>query len=443
MKISENIKQIGLRLLIVAVVFAIVLGLNSLIYKKSGNIQIQPVQAGESDNVFGFAWSENVGWVSFNCKNNNTCETVDYGVNIDLATGELSGHAWSENLGWISFNRLETNDPPSPPYKGSGAIAKYNYNKQELDGWFRVLSACDAVPCADSGPGVNSGGWDGWIRFCDDGVANCSGPNQIATIDGEGNWHGWAWSDAVVGWLSFNSEEGPIAYSVGSLSGVVNRPPDVSGMAVVPHYGSPPVFHSFSWVYSDLDNDNQIKFEFQVADNVGFSPLQVDWFEDKLNNPSSTTNTQSVFVVGSPELGELGYNTPYYWHVRVWDAEGNDSGWIQGSSFTTESHYYPTPNFSWSIDEPSEDEPVQFLDDSTCYDASNSEIGCSSWLWIIPNATYEPGSDSSSQNPIVKFSVSSPQTVTLEVRDPDGFTAVIEKNVNVRKSLPEWQEIAP
>jgi len=31
--------------------------------------------ASASGNVGGYAWSENIGWVSFNCANNDTCLT--------------------------------------------------------------------------------------------------------------------------------------------------------------------------------------------------------------------------------------------------------------------------------------------------------------------------------------------------------------------------------
>src|SRR4030043_165646 len=63
--------------------------------------------AGTADNVSGFAWSENIGWISFNCKNAELPDprcTIDYGVNINPTTGVFSGYAWSENIGWIRFN---------------------------------------------------------------------------------------------------------------------------------------------------------------------------------------------------------------------------------------------------------------------------------------------------------------------------------------------------
>jgi len=85
------------------------------------------VEAGAEHNVSGWAWSENVGWISFNstncdvdgdgvyegsnegggatpaptdCPSSGTVNS--YGVKIDPSTGGFSGYAWSENIGWIN-----------------------------------------------------------------------------------------------------------------------------------------------------------------------------------------------------------------------------------------------------------------------------------------------------------------------------------------------------
>lgn len=59
------------------------------------------VEAGIDDNVSGYAWSENIGWISFNSTSSGG--GIDYGVDVDISTGDFSGYAWSENIGWISF----------------------------------------------------------------------------------------------------------------------------------------------------------------------------------------------------------------------------------------------------------------------------------------------------------------------------------------------------
>lgn len=61
----------------------------------------------------GWGWSDQIGWVSFNCNNTgigNTCATSNYGVTI--TDGEFGGWAWNDVIGWISFssNNCDTDD---------------------------------------------------------------------------------------------------------------------------------------------------------------------------------------------------------------------------------------------------------------------------------------------------------------------------------------------
>ncbi len=62
-----------------------------------------------TNEVEGYAWSDTIGWTSFNCKTGgeggtNNCGTSNYKVTINPATGEWDGYAWNSNIGWISFN---------------------------------------------------------------------------------------------------------------------------------------------------------------------------------------------------------------------------------------------------------------------------------------------------------------------------------------------------
>jgi hypothetical protein len=67
--------------------------------------------ASSGDNVSGWAWSPNIGWISLNCTTGGTfsgdiCDQSDYGVSF--RDGIWSGYAWSTTLGWISFNEVDT-----------------------------------------------------------------------------------------------------------------------------------------------------------------------------------------------------------------------------------------------------------------------------------------------------------------------------------------------
>lgn len=173
-----------------------------------GIFKAPEAQSASLDNVFGWAWSENIGWISANCVTDGTCGgSQNYGVNIDLSTGNLSGLAWSENIGYISFNRAETANPPGAPFNGgSGPIANYNSSTGAITGWARALSGCEVTPgvpatfCSGTGAGASAGGWDGWIKLSKDpaDVSPAYGLNVSA-----GAFGGFAWGSDVVGWIDF------------------------------------------------------------------------------------------------------------------------------------------------------------------------------------------------------------------------------------------------
>jgi len=58
----------------------------------------------------GFIWSESAGWINLgngspvNGVHYANVDGIDFGVNLDPATGTLSGLAWGEQTGWISFD---------------------------------------------------------------------------------------------------------------------------------------------------------------------------------------------------------------------------------------------------------------------------------------------------------------------------------------------------
>ena len=47
----------------------------SIVISLAGFCIFSEVRADTSDNVSGWAWSENIGWVSFYCTNQNWCAT--------------------------------------------------------------------------------------------------------------------------------------------------------------------------------------------------------------------------------------------------------------------------------------------------------------------------------------------------------------------------------
>lgn len=54
-----------------------------------------------SGNLSGYAWNDNIGWLSFS---GTTTESQAYGVSVSPSSGYFSGWAWNDNVGWFSFN---------------------------------------------------------------------------------------------------------------------------------------------------------------------------------------------------------------------------------------------------------------------------------------------------------------------------------------------------
>ncbi len=150
--------------------------------------------ASTGDNVSGFAWSHNTGWIKLNSCVNNNCDPVAYGVNID-SSGNFSGYGWSPNVGWVNFN---------PTSCGQGARANFAGNgSATITGWIRVESAADA--------GNNSGGWNGCIKMAGQTGSGSSYGVVIGAGSSPQQFSGYGWNannsnGTIVGdsWIDFS-----------------------------------------------------------------------------------------------------------------------------------------------------------------------------------------------------------------------------------------------
>jgi len=218
-----------------------------------------------------------------------------------------------------------------------------------------------------------------------------------------------------------------------------NNPPIASSLLVTEGDCCLNPSHYLSWTYSDPDSDTQSRFRFQADNNSNFSSPTVNRDVLNLSNPSPTTNNQIISISTSPDTpdsGQFAYNTTYYWRVNVSDSQAASSGWVNGSSFKTPKHRYPTVDFNWAPSGPSQDEDVQFTDLSVVYGGASK----SSWSW---NFTDGDQGSLSAQNPIIKFLSQGIKTVTLQITDSSGYICSKTKNVNVNVKLPTWEEIKP
>ena len=127
---------------------------------------------GGAKAVAGYAWSDNIGWVSMT------------GVSIDSATGKLSGYAWSDNLGWIRF------DPPAP----YPANPQYSAKLDSITGSTTTVSGWAQIDNLKNSP--NTGGW---INMKD-----MAGTAYSVNVNlGTGLFSGYAWNDQI-GWFDFS-----------------------------------------------------------------------------------------------------------------------------------------------------------------------------------------------------------------------------------------------
>jgi len=374
-----------------------------------------------------------------NIENPSTAEEVcvDYGVDIDGPaegnTGAFSGYAWSDNIGWISFDRSETGAPPSDDVCPDGScIAKLDLENAEVSGWARALA-----PIEDP----NAGGWDGWIKLRDpsyeDGVSLDSNPDPS-------EFEGWAWGSDVIGWISFNDRDltgspGPFDYQVmTNIKVILNEIPSATNLSVVQTSGCglAPIVR-FSWDYNDEDNvppgtDPQSAYEIQIGDAGGLITT--------LSGDSDTFRDYSP-----PSFG-----TTYWWRVRVQDTNGPVwSDWTDGPNFTPIE--WPDPDFTWCPEEPDIGEPIQFCSvlggacnpaaEPACNligDLTTCAAGCSFWAW-----DFGDGGTSGLQNPTYSYFSPGAYVVRLTVTDADGHSCFRVLFVPISTPLPVWKEIPP
>lgn len=349
--------------------------------------------AGSSDNVSGWSWSENIGWISFNCTNTSSCGAVNYGVTIDPDNGKFSGYGWSENVGWLSFTPSDLSGCPSTPCETS-----LDFTTNQVNGWAKFLAGSD------------TSGWDGWVHFT--GTASDNSPYGVLRSGSQ--LTGWAWGSDVVGWIKFGGStyssqlgsevsqggtitveatnpdntryfgplsvqiDGPttltttgapqtvgvdpgsytLTYLSGGPSGVMASINPSSSMQVndgdnvtitfiftnppIPPYGSgggPPTASKIASDDSFFCPSTQVIFAWLYSDPDGDPQGAFDLEADNdfgFTSPEIATGpiiSSDQFYINNP--GDLFFSATYYWRVRVRDIDGAWSDWSLVNSFTT------------------------------------------------------------------------------------------------------------
>lgn len=144
------------------------------------------------------------------------------------ASSAYSGYAWSENLGWISFNCTNQPDPWDCDQPTDPVDAEFYDN-------YGVTRSLDKLS------GMALTGNTGFIAF--DCLSSpktdpCASGSYQVTVDAQGNFHGWAWGDQL-GWVSFNCADrgvcGTSNYKVYEVKTAVGA--DIRGYAWSENYG--------------------------------------------------------------------------------------------------------------------------------------------------------------------------------------------------------------
>ncbi len=480
--------------IITALMFVLAFSLSLVIaYFEFGLRQnVKTTSASSSNNVTGYAWSPNIGWLSFNCTGDSpACGASNYGVSIDLTSGYFSGYAWSQSVGWVSFNRrtclggsdngasckansdCSSNNcrldgpgaagaPLQAPYNTPASLdynAIYDYNTGLITGWAKILSLGD----------------NGWIKLRK--FASDSGSDYGLSIDpATGNFSGWAWNansdSSGIGWLSFNcANETPACSGTDyKVVGDVNRPPTADSLTA-PNWNYVDAGGIFgarnaklNWIFSDPDvgaseSAYQIIFD---DDNDPAAPLFDTGKCLGYNNPIAACKINAG--AGQYPINEtvLNYDAPYYWWVKVWDNHGaesaltpyntspdtdNNDGTL--NTFTTYKHEMPDVSFSWFPVEPSKGEEVKFIDASRVYlsGAPATAVSCNNsicdWAWSASGGAVFKDNDTATSSPTITFNSAGSATVTLTVTDDDGYYISRSETINVNAKLPKWKEVKP
>ena len=180
----RNITRKKQFILAVAVVF--LLGL-------SGVFNFFTAEAALGFDLTGYAWSENIGWISMNCKTggatgNDICDTSNYKVSVNSG-GMITGYAWSSNIGWIKFGGLSGFPSALGNYGGNAKV-----NENIFDGWARACAGTSGGNCSSMNNNPYAGAWDGWISLKGSNYGVNSNPSAES----------YAWGSDVVGWVNFS-----------------------------------------------------------------------------------------------------------------------------------------------------------------------------------------------------------------------------------------------
>lgn len=299
----------------------------------------------------GYAWSSNIGWLSFNSSDG---ATVSLSTTTPCSTTAacLTGYAWSSNIGWVKFGGLAGQSVNG--MTTSDAIV--NMSTGAVSGWARA--------CAGTSPGdcstlvSRTDGWDGWIELAGTNHLTVTGLTGTATSStgvsfnpSNNQFSGYAWGSDVVGWLSFNTGSSgnnnpPVCV------GTTCNPPPSSNLNISCNNGA-----SLGTVPSAGGNETALIGNVSV--NGGTGPYQYRWSPNSIIGPWTAWSSSNATL----SYSSISATTTYSVYVQAEDFANATSSQIVCGTVTvngTSGNNNPTQA----------DAPVLWIHTSTANDTA-------------------------------------------------------------------------
>lgn len=405
--------------------------------------------------VLGWAWSKNIGWISFSCGNCDTdyngesnggagCPPAgtlipDYGVDLrgQGAIAVFSGYAWSPNVGWITFNETDLSSPLCPD---GTCQAWLDLGTNKISGWAKVLS---------------DGSW----------ISLRGQTTEVPPTTYGASWNqltqeveGWAWSDTAIGWISFNhlncdSNDDGVSDGEGACPPAGTSITDYKVMIINNSPVAQIECHPDGCLQLAGACQEYTQSFFCLKNESSDPDLDIqnsEWAVYDINTGIKVYGTSTCFVNPLcnwtlPGIGSFASGGNYRAFLKVIDNGGLtdiiSKDFVILQDIIAQAECSLDPGAGWqncSGFRVSEREVIYFNDLSTPSDGTTIV----SWTWTFEDGT--PGS-SSLQNPLTSFEKkkSNSGQVTLMVQDNDGRTNSISYQLSLTFPLPEWKEISP
>jgi len=394
-------------------------------------------EAGQEHNVSGWAWSNmddpatpaderSIGWISFN--NTTGGGTISYGVNIN-SDGTFSGSAWSENIGWINFAPAGSypNCPISTCPTGSpNYSAKADLDTGKVTGWARVCAAAPDPSTCGGGVGANpnAGGWDGWILL---GPIVKGGTDYGVSINrSTGDFSGWAWSNMVIGWISFERVKTSFSFwppnAVISCEGVDCNGPGCECNGTWTTFNGDGVIYRINNDSTDPD-DNIVKSTWSI---VGY---QDPYFSCSSPNPLCDLTMPKIpkgdYIIKLTVEDEGGLSDTTSHPIKVkQDAIADFDCSLNGENWGTACEDLVVY----------QGQLIYLKDKSTASEGAS----ITSRIWKINSGVFNGNNATTSVN-----LTESENTITLVIGDSQGRSDSEDKTIEARLPLPEYKEVPP